>query len=209
MLLTYGIVAAIAGAAFFGGLSGLLSGTLVTLLRINPFIATLAVMVMVRGGTLAYTDTRPVVSLDDTFLALGGGGHPLPYAFLIMIGIGGGGARAADGTALGPARLCRRRRRACRGNGGPPRRPAQDAVLPALRRARRHRPDCCLPARLGTGSPIIGETTPLTAAAAALLGGASLRGGEGTIAGAFAASFSSGSLLQHHEPLACPPTTSA
>ena len=43
-----------------------------------------------------------------------------------------------------------------------------------------------LAARLGTGSPIIGETTPLTAAAAALLGGASLRGGEGTIAGAFA-----------------------
>ena len=32
VLLTYGIVAAIAGAAFFGGLSGLLSGTLVTLL---------------------------------------------------------------------------------------------------------------------------------------------------------------------------------
>src|SRR6476661_7013577 len=39
VLLTYGIVAAIAGAAFFGGRSGLLSGTLVTLLRINPFIA--------------------------------------------------------------------------------------------------------------------------------------------------------------------------
>jgi ribose transport system permease protein len=43
-----------------------------------------------------------------------------------------------------------------------------------------------LAARLGTGSPIIGEATPLTAAAAALIGGASLRGGEGSIVGAFA-----------------------
>ena len=42
-----------------------------------------------------------------------------------------------------------------------------------------------LAARLGTGSPIIGEATPLTAAAAALIGGASLKGGEGSIAGAF------------------------
>ncbi len=43
-----------------------------------------------------------------------------------------------------------------------------------------------LAARLGTGSPIIGESTPLTAAAAALIGGASLRGGEGSIPGAVA-----------------------
>ena len=183
VLLAYGIVAAIAGAAFFGGLSGLLSGTLVTLLGINPFIATLAVMVMVRGGTLAYTDTRPVVSLDDTFLALGGG-HPLPYAFLIMVAIAvaahvllterpwgrhvyavGADERAAAMAGLPVARL-----------------KVQCYVLSGVLAGTA---GLLLAARLGTGSPIIGETTPLTAAAAALLGGASLRGGEGTIAGAF------------------------
>ena len=42
-----------------------------------------------------------------------------------------------------------------------------------------------LAARLGTGSPIVGEATPLTAAAAALIGGATLRGGEGSVGGAF------------------------
>ncbi|HRD74440.1 MAG TPA: ABC transporter permease, partial [Hyphomicrobiaceae bacterium] len=43
-----------------------------------------------------------------------------------------------------------------------------------------------LAARLGTGSPIIGDATPLTAAAAALIGGATLKGGEGSILGAAA-----------------------
>ena len=84
VLLPYGIVAAALGAIVAGGLAGLLSGALVTRLSINPFIATLAVMVMVRGATLAYTDTRPVVSLDDTFLALGGG-RPIPYAFIVLL----------------------------------------------------------------------------------------------------------------------------
>src|SRR5437868_12270847 len=66
VLLPHGIGAAIAGAAVIGSLSGALSGTLITRLSINPFIATLAVMVMVRGAILAYTDTRPVISLDDS-----------------------------------------------------------------------------------------------------------------------------------------------
>ena len=86
VLLPHGIAAAIAGAGIVGALSGMLSGALVTRLVINPFIATLAVMVMVRGLVLAYTDTRPVISLDDSFLALGGG-NPLPYAFLIMVAV--------------------------------------------------------------------------------------------------------------------------
>lgn len=74
VLLPYGLPVSIVGALVAGGLAGVLSGQLVTRLRINPFIATLAVMVMVRGATLAYTDTRPVVGLDDAFLALGAAG---------------------------------------------------------------------------------------------------------------------------------------
>lgn len=184
VLLPYGIVPAALGAVIAGSLSGILSGTLVTRLRINPFIATLAVMVMVRGATLAFTDTRPVVGLDDTFLALGGG-DPFPLAFLIMIAVMiaghvllyhrpwgrhvyaiGADERAAQMTGLRVSRL----KIECYVLSG---------ALAALA-------GFLLAARLGTGSPIVGEVTPLTAAAAALIGGASLRGGEGSIIGAFA-----------------------
>jgi ribose transport system permease protein len=134
-----------------------------------------------------------VVSLDDTFLALGEG-NPLPYAFLVMIAIMiaghvllyqrpwgrhvyaiGADERSAQMTGLRVSRL----KIECYVLSG---------VLAALA-------GLLLAARLGTGSPIVGEVTPLTAAAAALIGGASLRGGEGSIMGAFAGLLFVGSLI--------------
>ncbi len=183
VLLPYGLPLAIAGALVVGALAGSLSGLLVTRLRINPFIATLAVMVMVRGATLAYTDTRPVVGLDDAFLALGGG-RPVPYAFMVLLGVlaiahvmlterpwgrhvyaVGADERAAAMTGLRVARL-----------------KTQCYVISGVLAGGA---GLLLAARLGTGSPIVGEATPLTAAAAALIGGATLRGGEGSVGGAF------------------------
>lgn len=180
--LPYGIAISVASAGLMGGLAGLLSGTLITKLVINPFIATLAVMVMVRGGTLAYTDTRPVVSFDDAFLALGGG-RPLPFAFLIMAVIAFIAHIALNHRPWG---------RHVYAIGADERSAAMVGLRVGLIKT-----ECyivsgvlagiagvLLAARLGTGSPIIGEMTPLTAAAAALIGGATLRGGEGSIAGA-------------------------
>lgn len=180
--LPYGIAISVASAGLMGGLAGLLSGTLITKLVINPFIATLAVMVMVRGGTLAYTDTRPVVSFDDAFLALGGG-RPLPFAFLIMAVIASIAHIALNHRPWG---------RHVYAIGAAERSAAMVGLRVGLIKT-----ECyivsgvlagiagvLLAARLGTGSPIIGEMTPLTAAAAALIGGATLRGGEGSIAGA-------------------------
>lgn len=202
VLLPNGIVVAALGAGVVGGLAGVLNGTLVTRLRINPFIATLAVMVMVRGGVLAYTDTRPVVSLDDTFLALGSG-RPIPYAFMILVAIMllshvllhtrpwgrhvyavGADERAAAMSGLRVSLL----KTQCYVLSG------TFAGIAGL----------LLAARLGTGSPIIGEATPLTAAAAALIGGASLRGGEGSIAGAFAGLLFVGCLINTMNLLGVP-----
>jgi len=183
VLLPYGLPVAIAGALVAGGAAGAVSGLLVTRLRINPFIATLAVMVMVRGATLAYTDTRPVVGLDDAFLALGGG-RPVPYAFIVLLVVlaaahvmltarpwgrhvyaVGADERAAAMSGLRVSRL-----------------KAQCYVISGVLAGAA---GLLLAARLGTGSPIVGEATPLTAAAAALIGGATLRGGEGSVGGAF------------------------
>lgn len=205
VLLPYGIMPAALGAMIAGSLSGVLSGALVTRLRINPFIATLAMMVMVRGATLAFTDTRPVVSLDDTFLALGQG-NPFPHAFWIMIAV------MIAGHVLLNHRPWGRHAYAV----GADERSAQMTGL----KVSRLKIDCymlsgglaalagfLLAARLGTGSPIVGEVTPLTAAAAALIGGASLRGGEGSIIGAFAGLLFVGCLINVMNLLGVPSYT--
>lgn len=184
VLLPFGLPVALLGAILAGGLAGYLNGLQVTRLRINPFIATLAMMVIVRGATLAYTDTRPVVSLDETFLMLSSG-RPVPLPFLIFVSVAilahvmltqlpwgrhiyavGAGELAAAMSGLNTGRL----KRQCYILSG-----ALAGFAGVL-----------LASRLGTGSPIIGDATPLIAAAAALIGGASLRGGEGSVAGAIA-----------------------
>lgn len=178
-----GIWGAMAGAALSGAAVGLLNGSLVAFLRINPFIATLAMMVMVRGAILAYTDTRPVSNFDDPFLSLAGG-TPIPYAFMLL------GACLVVAAVAMYTRPWGRHVYAL----GADERAARMSGLP-VNGLKLH---CYVisgllaglagywtAARLGTGSPIIGDATPLTAAAAALIGGASLRGGEGSILGAF------------------------
>ncbi|HEY7765249.1 MAG TPA: ABC transporter permease [Aestuariivirgaceae bacterium] len=184
VLLPFGLSVSLLGAVLAGGLAGYLNGLQVTWLRINAFIATLSMMVIVRGATLAYTDTRPVVSLDEQFLMLSSG-RPVPLPFLVLVGISilahvaltqrpwgrhiyavGAGELAATMSGLNTGRL----KRQCYILSG-----ALAGLAGVL-----------LASRLGTGSPIIGEATPLIAAAAALIGGASLRGGEGSVAGAIA-----------------------
>lgn len=184
ILLPFTLPVALLGAILTGGLAGYLNGLQVTRLRINPFIATLAMMVIVRGGTLAYTDTRPVISLDESFLAMSSG-RPVPLTFFVLVTTAllahimltqrawgrhvyavGAGELAAAMSGLNTGRL----KRQCYIISG-----ALSGLAGVL-----------LAARLGTGSPIIGEATPLIAASAALIGGASLKGGEGSVAGAIA-----------------------
>jgi ribose transport system permease protein len=178
-----GVYGAMFGAAAFGAAAGLANGTLITFLRLNPFIATLAMMVMVRGAILAYTDTRPVSNFDDPFLNLAGGA-PIPYAFVLLVLCLGVAAVVTHTRAWGRHIYAMGAdERAARMSGLSVRTLklqcyAVSGLLAGLA-------GYWVAARLGTGSPIIGDATPLTAAAAALIGGASLRGGEGSIFGAF------------------------
>ena len=150
---------------------------------INPFIATLAVMVMVRGAHARLYRYAPRGQPRRQLSWRSAAAIPLPYAFLIMIVVMRRRACAASPPAMGPARLC-----ASAPTSAPPRWRACPSTASRLEcymlsGALAGIAGLLLAARLGTGSPIIGETTPLTAAAAALIGGASLRGGEGSIAG--------------------------
>jgi ribose transport system permease protein len=143
-----GVYGAMAAAATFGTAAGLANGALVTFLRLNPFIATLAMIFMVLVACLV---------LAAVVMHSRAKGRHI-YAL-------GADERAARMSGL-PVNALKLQCYAISG------------LLAGLA-------GYWIAARLGTGSPIIGDATPLTAAAAALIGGASLRGGEGSIFGAF------------------------
>jgi ribose transport system permease protein len=184
VMLEAGIAAGVMAGIAVGAAIGLLNGLIVTRLDVNPFIATLATMVLFRGATFLITDGRPVVGdegLPQPFLDFGTEralGVPwlvwFPIAVFVVFwwllhrtayGIRlfatGGNSEAAylAGIAVGRVRAsayvwCG----ALAGVGG-----------------------VMLASRLQSGQPTAGGFYELTAIAAVVLGGASLYGGEGRL----------------------------
>jgi ribose transport system permease protein len=164
---------------------GLANGTLISGLRLNPFIATLGTMVVVRGLVMTYTNAHPVPGTDPSFMSLGRatvfGGFPLPglifaaalvliHLLLRSLKIGrevyalGGNEESARSSGIATYRA---------------------RCSPTLTVLHGWNSGIVLAARLNTGSPVIGENTALNVITAVLLGGASLSGGIGSALGSF------------------------
>jgi inositol transport system permease protein len=80
-------IAAVLAGLGVGLLLGGVNGGLIAAFRIPPFIATLGMMTMARGFAYIYSNGRPVSTLNDDFLWLGGGdilGIPVP---IVIFGI--------------------------------------------------------------------------------------------------------------------------
>ncbi len=73
LYLGYGFLAAIAVALLAGLLAGLVNGTLVAVVGVQPIVATLALFVGGRGLALVLADGQLKSISDETFLALGTG----------------------------------------------------------------------------------------------------------------------------------------
>jgi ribose transport system permease protein len=165
---------------------GLANGTLISGLRVNPFIATLGTMVVVRGLVMTYTNGQPVPGMDPIFMSLGRatvlGGFPLPglifgvifaltHLLLTSLKIGreiyalGGNEESARSSGIATYRVKMLSYMICSFSAG-----ISGIVLAA---------------RLNTGSPVIGENTALNVITAVLLGGASLSGGVGSALSSF------------------------
>lgn len=190
----YGIGPAIAVALAAALLVGTVNGTLVAIVRINPFIATLATMITTRGFVMAYTDAQPVVGTQLEFIMLGRGNLlGIPYPTLVFALALLAGFCALTLFPFG---------RHVYAIGGDEVAARQAGInVPATRMATYMVSGLCagiagiiLAARLNTGSPIIGENTALGVIAAVLLGGISLSGGIGTVLGAFGGLMSIGLL---------------
>lgn len=82
-------IALIFGLAM-GTVVGLINGALIAKAKLPPFIATLGMMMLLRGLTLALTNGMPISSFPDEFVDLAGGqffGIPNPVIYFIVFGI--------------------------------------------------------------------------------------------------------------------------
>jgi ribose transport system permease protein len=162
---------------------GLVNGLLITLGRLPPFIATLGVMSVARGGALLYTEGRPISGFAEGFRWIATGEVcfvPAPLILTIVV-------YAAAHFTLRRTRFGRYTF-AIGGN--------EEAALLSGVNVRFHKTAVygvsgllsalaavVLTARLNSAQPIAGLNYELDAIAAAVIGGTSLLGGQGSVIG--------------------------
>ena len=184
------LAASVAGAMLAGAAWGLLNSALITLLKVSPFIATLGTMGAARGVTLVITNGMPVVNLPSSFGRLGDGNIfrivPVPLAILVALAL-------LTGFILKYTRMGRyayaigSNVEAARYAGVPIRRYL--VAIYTFGGALTGLAGMIEASRMVTGQPTAGQGYELSVIAAVVIGGASLSGGEGTVAGTIAGAF--------------------
>jgi ribose transport system permease protein len=175
-------LAILAGVGVGAG-CGLVNGLLIAYGRLPPFIATLGMMSVARGGALLATDGRPVSGFGESFRWLATGeiaGVPVPVLVMVLVYAVAhlvlqrtkfgrytyaiGGNEEASLLSGVPVRLYKTGIYVVGGGLA-----ALGAVL--------------LTARLNSAQPIAGINYELDAIAATVIGGTSLMGGQGSVIG--------------------------
>lgn len=175
------------GAAFaaiaIGAALGWFNGFMITKFNVPPFVATLAMLTMARGFTMLYTNGLPITGLGESFGFLGTGwflGIPMPvwvaigviaiFAFMIRksrtgryIYAIGGNERATKLSGINVNRVKIAVYTIC-------------GILCAVA-------GLLVTARLDSAQPNAGTGYELDAIAAVVIGGTSMNGGRGSIAG--------------------------
>ncbi|WP_003542240.1 ABC transporter permease [Desulfotomaculum nigrificans] len=183
--LAFGVnpVLAVLVACLVGLVAGTINGTIIAVGRVAPFIATLATMTLFRGGTLIYTEGRPVRAVAEGFNSLGGGYiGPIPTPVIIMALVVLAAWFVLSQMTLG------RRIFAIGGN-------EEAAILSGIK-TNRYKilvysvsgllaglAGAILTSRLLSAQPTAGTGYELDAIAAVVIGGTSLNGGVGGVLG--------------------------
>lgn len=175
-------VAAAAGLAA-GGVLGLANGCLIARLALPPFIATLGMMGIARGLTYVYLGGAPLFTFSENFRWLAEGrAAGLPVPVWIMLGAYVLLHVLLTRTSFGRATYALGgNEEAARLSGVPVAR--HKASLYALAGVLSGLAGLLLTARLDSAEPQAADGYELDAIAAAVMGGASLAGGMGTLAG--------------------------
>lgn len=181
---------AILGGTLVGAGCGLVNGLLVSVAGLNPFIATLGMLSVARGVVYIVTDAQSVFNLPDSFRLLGqgviAGGMPIPVLVILVVAVAGyvvlartklGRYAYAMGSNLEAARL----------SGVPIRRYLTSVYV--ISGALAGFGGMIAMSRVASGQPNYGIGLELDVIAAAVIGGASLFGGQGTVLGTLIGAF--------------------
>lgn len=185
------------GAIVVGALTGTVSGLTITRLKVPPFIATLGMMMLLKGVSLLITNARPIYFNDiegfdqialgsligDIFPAL-----PIPNGVLILFVVAAICAVILNRTALGRYTF------ALGSNEEAVRLSGVDVdrwkvIIYAFAGGICGVAGLLIASRLNSAQPALGQGYELDAIAAVVIGGTSLSGGVGTILGTIIGAF--------------------
>ncbi len=185
------------GAVLVGALCGTVSGLAITKLRVPPFIATLGMMMLLKGASLIITKTRPIYFNDvEGFdsISLGSAlsdlipGLPIPNGVLIMFIVAVVCAVILNKTALGRYTFALgSNEEAVRLSGVNVDR--WKVIIYAFSGGICGVAGLLIASRLNSAQPALGQGYELDAIAAVVIGGTSLSGGVGTILGTIIGAF--------------------
>lgn len=180
----FGVLAGIVAGMVVGAITGLANGLLITRLHLPPFIATLGMLSVCEGIALLIPKGQAVYGVPYSFHFLGGGYlGPIPFAAIVMVIVAIIGYIILAHSMLGRAAY------AIGGN-------AETARLSGINVSRTliyvymmsgllaGLAGVMEASRVVSGQPEAGTNYNLNSIAAAVIGGASLFGGEGTVLGA-------------------------
>ena len=180
---------AILGGTLVGAICGIVNGLLVSFAGLNPFIATLGMLTVARGLTFIFTNAVAVFGAPSSFRLLGQGvlgPIPIPVLMILLVAVAGyivlsrtrlGRYAYAMGSNLEAARL----------SGIPIRRYLTSVYV--ISGALAGFGGMIAASRVNSGQPNFGIGLELDVIAAAVIGGASLFGGQGTVVGTLIGAF--------------------
>jgi ribose transport system permease protein len=181
----------VVGAILAGTLVGTVSGTFIAKLKIPPFIATLGMMLILKGLSLVISGTKPIYFNDTPgFTQISTGSIigqfipalPIPNGVLILFAVAGATAFVLGRTVLGRFTFALgSNEEAVRLSGVNTDR--WKIAVYALAGGICGIAGLLIASRLNSAQPALGQGYELDAIAAVVIGGTSLSGGRGTIIG--------------------------
>ena len=182
-----GLPAALGAGLLTGTTVGLLNGILVARFNLQPFIVTLGTMGVARGLTLGLTNGAPIRDLPPSFRAIGQydlpiGPFSLPVSLLIMLCLAGMVALLLERPVLGRYIYALARDEQALLLAGIPTGRIKIIVY-ALSGLLAGCSGLIMTAWLGVAAPTAADGYELDIIAAAVIGGTSLFGGEGSVPG--------------------------
>jgi ribose transport system permease protein len=180
---------AILGGTLVGATCGLVNGLLVSVAGLNPFIATLGMLTVARGLTFIFTNAVAVFGAPNSFRLLGQGViGPIPISILMIVLVAVAGYIVLSRTRLGRyAYAMGSNLEAARLSGIPIKRYLTSVYV--ISGALAGFGGMIAASRVNSGQPNFGIGLELDVIAAAVIGGASLFGGQGTVLGTLIGAF--------------------